>query len=55
MPFTVDELRKLATEAGHYLDSEVHDFLCYVESLATSEQQTIATKPATPSVDTPTA
>jgi hypothetical protein len=32
---TIEELRRLATDAGHYIDSEVHDFICYVESIVT--------------------
>jgi hypothetical protein len=30
---TIEQLRTLATEAGHYIDSEVHDFINYVESV----------------------
>jgi hypothetical protein len=31
MIITIEQLRDLATEAGHYIDSEVHDFISYVE------------------------
>lgn len=33
MTITIEKLRELATEAGHYIDSEVHDFISYVESV----------------------
>lgn len=56
--FLIDDLRKLATDAGHAIDGEVHKFLTFVEDkvaavtphVSFGRPDPVQPRPATPTV-----